>query len=170
MSEAQLIFEPSETEHWKTLFPNKTKLLGSHNLNEGEELIAEIASVDLQLIKNQNGKDEEVAVIQFKNAPPMVMNITNAKIISSLYGDLYSGWIGKSVQIYATPVKAFGMVQTALRIRGAIPNTGEDLSSYIKELKSCKTMDELKDTFTATPKHIKPKLTAIKDEMKDKLQ
>ena len=35
---ATLVFEPSATQHWKTLFPNKSAILGSHHLNEGEEL------------------------------------------------------------------------------------------------------------------------------------
>ena len=35
-----IVYEPSQTTHWKNLFPNKTMLLGSHNLNEGEELVA----------------------------------------------------------------------------------------------------------------------------------
>ena len=165
----KLVFEPSTTQHWKNLFPNKTQLLGSHNLNEGEELIAEIVSVSVETIKSQSGSDEEVAVIKFNNAPPMVMNITNAKIISSLYGELYSEWIGRSVQIYATPIKAFGQVTNCLRIRGAIPNTNEDLSQYQSALSACETMDELKKTFTEIPKHLKPTLAPLKDSMKDKI-
>ncbi len=164
-----LIFEPSETQHWKTLFPNKNLLLGSHNLNEGEELIAEIEGVSLQMIKNMTGKDEEVAIIQFTNAPPMVMNITNAKTISSMYGDLYTGWVGKSIQIYAVPVKAFGIVQTALRVRGAIPDTNEDISIHQADLSACESTKELRQVFTAIPKHLKPQLATLKDSMKEKL-
>jgi len=164
-----LVYEPSTTQHWKNLFPNKTQLLGSHNLNEGEELIAEIVSVTVEKIKNQSGGDEEVAVIRFNNAPPMVMNITNAKIISSLYGDLYTGWIGRSVQIYATPIKAFGQVTNCLRIRGAIPQTNQDISQYQASLNACENMDELKKAFTAIPKHLKPMLDSLKNSMKDKL-
>ena len=166
---SELVYETSETKHWKNLFPNKTQLLGSHNLNEGEELIAEIVSVTVEKIKNQSGGDEEVAVINFNNAPPMVMNITNAKIVSSLYGDLYTGWIGQSVQIYATPIKAFGQVTNCLRIRGAIPETKQDLSKYQADLNACETMDELKKVFTAIPKHLKTSLAHLKDSMKDKI-
>ena len=71
-----IVYEPSQTTHWKNLFPNKTMLLGSHNLNEGEELVATIDHVEMQSIRNQSGQNEEVPVITFINAPPMVMNIT----------------------------------------------------------------------------------------------
>ena len=34
-----IIYEPSKTTHWRNLFESKSMLLGSHNLNEGEELV-----------------------------------------------------------------------------------------------------------------------------------
>lgn len=165
----KIVYEPSETAHWKTLFHNKTLLLGSHNLNEGEELVAEISEVSLQVIKNMSGKDEEVAVINFTNAPPMVMNITNAKIISSLYGDLYTGWIGKSIQLYATQVKAFGNVTMALRVKGAIPNTQQDISGYVTQLEICQSIEALQQAFINMPTHIKPLVNDVKEKMKVKL-
>ncbi len=169
MNETQIIYEPSATTHWKNLFPKKSALLGSHNLNEGEELVACIASVGIQKIKDKNGKDEEVPVITFDNAPPMVVNITNSRAIASLYGDLYEGWIGKSIQLFATEVKAFGEVTKALRVRTVIPDTNEDLTDFETILKDCKTMDELKSSFMNLPKHIKPRLVDLKDKVKDEI-
>jgi len=165
----QLVFEPSQTTHWKNLFPNKMLLLGSQNLNEGEELIAKIKAVHRQQVKDKNGKDEEVSVVQFENAPPMVLNITNARTIANLYGELYSNWVGCSLQIYATKVKAFGQEQMALRIREAIPNVGQDTTEYENALRACTTMADLQKVFMDTPKHIRPMITATKDEMKGKL-
>lgn len=165
----QLVFEPSHTTHWKNLFPNKMLLLGSQNLNQGEELIAKIKSVGLKEIKNTSGKTETVSVVEFENAPPMVLNITNAKTIANLYGELYSDWVGCSVQIYATKVKAFGQEQTALRIREAIPNTGQNTKKYEDTLRACTVMADLQDVFMKTPKHIRPMIAAVKDEMKGKL-
>jgi hypothetical protein len=164
-----LVFEPSHTTHWKNLFPSKTLLLGSHNLNDGEELVATIKSVGLQEIKDQNGKTEQVPVMVFENAPPMVLNITNSTTIASLYGDKYDQWAGKSVQIYATKVKAFGEVVTALRIREAIPDVGESIAAHEKALRACQTLPDLQKVFMDLPKHLKPRLTAVKDEMKEKL-
>jgi len=74
-----IIYQPSVTTHWRNLFESKSMLLGSHNLNEGEELVCEIQSTSIEVIKNKNGKDERVPVLCFNNAPPMVLNITNTK-------------------------------------------------------------------------------------------
>jgi hypothetical protein len=164
-----LIFEPSETTHWKTLFPNKMMLLGSQNLNEGEELIAEIKSVDVEEIRNQSGDTELVPIAKFTNAPPMVLNITNTRTIANLYGDCYEGWTGKSIQLFATKVKAFGKEGLALRVREAIPDTSEDIESYEIALRSCNSMSELQKEFTQIPKHLKPKMITVKNEMKENL-
>ncbi len=164
-----LIFEPSKTTHWKNLFPNKTLLLGSHNLNDGEELIAKIVEIEISPIKSQNGKDEMVPVARFENAPPMVLNITNCRTIASLYGPNYDDWAGKSIQIFATMVNSFGKQEMALRIREAIPDTAENIDNHIDDLNACKSMDELQKVFMALPKHLKPKLVSVKDQMKEQL-
>lgn len=165
----QVVFEPSQTTHWKNLFPNKMLLLGSQNLNEGEELIAIISFVQVEEIKNQQGATEKVPVARFENAPPMVLNITNTRTIASLYGERYDEWAGKAIQIYATEVNAFGQKTTALRIREAIPDTNQDVSGHESALRACTTMQDLQKVFMAIPKHLKPRLVAIKDEMKGRL-
>lgn len=165
-----VVYEPSATTHWKNLFPNKMLLLGSQNLNAGEELVAEIDSVEVQVIKSQKGDEEQVPVVKFTNAPPMVLNITNAKTIAGLYGNTYDLWKGRSIQVYAVPIKAFGQQTEALRVREAIPDTNQDLSAYEELLRECKSMDDLKKTFGELPKHLKPKLVQIKDEVKEILQ
>ena len=142
-------------------------LLGSQNLNEGEELIARICNVEIQAIKNTNGKEEHVPVVQFENAPPMVLNVTNSRTIASLYGEHYDQWKGNSIQIYATKVKAFGVEQMALRIREARPDINQDVEEFELSLRSCQTMKNLQDAFMAIPKHLKPRLVAVKDEMKE---
>lgn len=161
-----LVFEPSKTTHWKNLFPSKTMLLGSHNLNPGEELIATIKSVEIQEIASTSGQKERVPVVRFENAPPMVLNITNSRSIASLYGERYDQWPGNHIQIFATKVKAFGVEQMALRIREVIPDTNQDISGHESNLRACTTMDDLKKCFMAIPKHLKPKLEGVKNEMK----
>ena len=70
-----IIYEPSVTSHWRTLFENKSMLLGSHNLNIDEELIAEISGINPNgEINDKKGKKEIVAILLFKNAPSMVLN------------------------------------------------------------------------------------------------
>jgi len=104
------------------------------------------------------------------NAPPMVLNITNTKMIASLYGDLYDNWVGKNIQVYATKVKAFGSVTTALRVRPIIPANSNDLQKYVNQLNQCGTMEQLKNTFMNLPNNVKPELTSIKDEIKGRLE
>lgn len=164
---ATLVFEPSHTTHWKTLFPSKMLLLGSQNLNEGEELVAKILDVQIQEIKNQAGKNENVPVARFENAPPMVLNITNCRTIATLYGERYDEWAGHSIQIYATMVRSFGETVTALRVREAIPDTDQDIGQYERALQACESLDDLKNVFMGIPKHIKPRVVALKDEMKE---
>jgi len=165
-----LVFEPSKTTHWKNLFPSKTMLLGSHNLNDGEELIATIRAVTIEAIKNTSGQTEHVPVLHFEGKmPPMVLNITNSRSIASLYGEHYDHWVGCSIQIFATKVKAFGQETTALRIREAIPDTNQDVSKYENALRACTNINDLQQVFMSIPKHLKGKLAAIKDEMKGAL-
>lgn len=166
---SEIVYEPSQTTHWKNLFPNKMQLLGSQNLNEGEELIAEIYSVSTNEIRNKDGKTEQVPVLTFNNAPPMVLNITNTRTIASLYGERYDQWAGRSIQIFAVQVKAFGQVGMALRVREAIPQTQEDLSTFEKKLNECADLSELQKVFTAIPKHLKTRLVATKDKRKGEL-
>ena len=167
---SEIIYQPSVTTHWRNLFESKSMLLGSHNLNEGEELVCEITNTGIQTIKNKSGKDENVPVILFNNAPPMVLNITNTKTIASLYGDLYDQWIGKSIQVYATKVKAFGAVTMALRVRPVIPANNQDLQQFTNQLNQCTNMDQLKSVFMALPNNVKPELTQLKDTIKMRLE
>lgn len=164
-----LVFEPSQTTHWKNLFPNKMLLLGSQNLNENEELVAEISQVNIEEIRNTSGQIERVPVLKFVNAPPMVLNITNTRAIASMYGERYDSWVGCSIQIYATKVKAFGQETMALRVREAIPDTAQDITEHESNLKACTSMQDLQQVFMAIPKHLKARLVATKDEMKEQI-
>lgn len=166
---SNIVYQPSQTTHWKNLFASKTMLLGSHNLNEGEELVCQIKSVAIQKIRNTSGKEEQVPVCNFYNAPPMVLNITNTRTIASLYGDNYEGWTNQYIQVFATSVKAFGQQQMALRVRQVKPNVGQDTSGYEHQLRSCKSINELQSVFMGLPKHLKSALTPLKNEIKGKL-
>ena len=167
---SSVIYQPSVTTHWRNLFESKSMLLGSHNLNEGEELVCEISNTGIQTIKNKSGKDENVPVILFTNAPPMVLNITNTKTIAALYGDLYNQWVGKSIQVYATKVKAFGAVTTALRVRPVIPANSIDVKQYVDQLNACGSIEQLKQVFMGLPNNVKPELTSLKDTVKARLE
>lgn len=170
MSNEKIVFQPSVTTHWKNLFEKKSMLLGSHNLNVGEELVLQIDNVSIQSIKNQNGKNESVPVVQFRNANPMVLNITNARMIASLYGELHENWVGKYIQLYSAEIKVKGEKITALRVRPKMPNVGVSYDNEERKIRSCKNLKELQDVFMGMPPQAKAALTNIKNEMKGKLK
>lgn len=166
---SNIVYEAATTTHWKNLFAKKCMLLGSHNLNEGEELVLQIASVEIGNIKNQNGKDEKVPIIKFNNAPPMVLNITNTRTIASMYGELYDRWTGCYIQLFSAVIKVKGIQQSALRVRPKKPNVGQDLSQYENNLKSCRSIDELKNVFMSIPQSARGQLNSLKDSIKESL-
>lgn len=157
--------------HWKNFLDKD--YLGSHNLEEGEELLVTIAKFEgEELVVKVGGKgDEKVAktVLYFKeNVPKMIMNITNGNTLTNLYGSHPDKWIGKQIQIFATPVKAFGKTQDALRIRDFIPKINVNASVHIEKLTEAKTLAELKSVFTSLPISAQKnsEVVAKKDELK----
>lgn len=145
-------------------------LLGSHNLNQGEELVLQISCVSVQQIKNQNGKNESVPVIQFQNASPMVLNITNAKTIAALYGELHENWVGKHIQLFSAEIKVKGEKMTALRVRPKMPNVGVSYDNEERQIRSCQSLEQLQSVFMKLPPQAKSALNSLKDEMKGKLK
>lgn len=158
--------------HWKNFLDKN--YLGSHNLEEGEELLVTIEKFEgEEEVKNGDGKASLKTVLYFKeNVPKMIMNITNGNTISALYGSHPEKWIGKQVQIFATPVKAFGKTQDALRIRDFVPKISVDLDQYVSKLQEAKTLDALKAIWVKFPVSARNNTDLItkKDEIKSKLQ
>jgi len=169
-----IILEPSPTGHYLELYPKKNLVLGAHNLNAGEELVAVIEKVENGEIKDHKGKDKEVVFLYFDSKHkimPMCLNITNARIIEGLYGEKWASWIGKSVQIYKGEVRSpsGGMTQ-GLQIQAFIPETASDpVDTYKDKLRACKSMGQLAAVYKAIPIHIKNRCAGVKDEMKGKI-
>lgn len=106
--------------HWKKLVnPN---YIGAYELQPGEERTVEIISVGRQLVKGTDGKETECTVAQLKGEKPFILNKTNCKTLTKIYKTPYiENWAGKRIIIYAEPVKAFGDIVDALRIRPIEP-------------------------------------------------
>lgn len=165
-----IVYEVSKTTHWKTLHANKNLLLGSHNLNENEEIVAEILSVEIEEIRNTSGQIEKLPILQFTNAPPMVLNITNSRSLALLYGEYYDNWVGKKIQIFSTKVKGFGGGKVdGLRIREIVPAEDSDVDHYIKQIINASSMTELKKIYEDVPKHLIKHIVKKKDEKKQEL-
>lgn len=163
--------EKGLNRHWKN-FVDKD-YLGSHNLEEGEEMLLTIEKFEGEEMVTKVGgkKDEKVPkqVLYFReDVPKMIMNITNGNTIATLYGSHPDKWIGKQIQIYATPVKAFGKTQDALRVRDFIPKISVDTGNFVARLEAAKTQEELKNIWVSFPVSARNDGTLInkKDELK----
>jgi len=112
--------ETKQMTHWKKLTdPN---YIGSHDLQPGQELTVTIESISNEVVKCFDGaktKEETCIVARLKGAKkPLILNVTNAKIISKNLGSPYvEDWIGKQVTMYVAKVRAFGEAVEAIRIK-----------------------------------------------------
>lgn len=159
--------------HWKNFLDKD--YLGSHNLEAGEEMLLTITKFEgEEMVMKIGGKaDEKVPkpVLYFKeDVPKMIMNIVNGNTISNLYGSHPDAWIGKQIQVYATPVKAFGKTQDALRVRDFIPKINVDLASNKAKLDVAKDIKELGAIWSKLPLSVKgnKEVEVYKDVLKAK--
>lgn len=110
--------------HWKKV--HNPEFIGSWALQPGEEIIATIESLTTEQVKSTDGKSSACTVARFveKNIKPMILNKTNKKIMEKIFKTPYlEEWVGRKIQIYSTPVSAFGEQVEALRIRPKEPTT-----------------------------------------------
>jgi hypothetical protein len=176
---AKKIKKPSEgNTHWKNLFDYE--FLGSHNLMPGEELVCKIVRIDKEEIahkvKRKGENDKELLPVLFfdSKVPKMVLNKTNAATIAKLYSPYTDRWIGKSIQIFATDVSAFGDKVSALRVRDFVPDDTDtaDVAAELAHMRSLKSLTELQAYFVALPgdKKTHPSVIELKNELKAKLK
>lgn len=84
--------------HWKKL--TNPDYIGAYAIEDGKDLVLTIAYVRQESVIGSDGKKEECIVCHFseKDAKPMILNVTNCKTISKLYGTpLIEQWAGKKV-------------------------------------------------------------------------
>ena len=171
--ETKVIYEATPTGHWMELFPKKNMVLGAHNLNDGEELVLIIDHIKSNVEIKTGRKADPIAMINLiyfvgGKPAPMAMNVTNARILESLYGEKHAGWIGKAMQIHKAQVRnpeGKGTVW-GLCIRKLIPDMGEDVSEYVDKINNAADLDELRAAWTSAPKHIQPQLIKLTNERK----
>lgn len=112
--------------------------LGSWDCTEGE-LILTIADFKEEVIEGDKGRKESKCVMYFaeKDVRPMVVNLTNRKMLAKLYHTTDSNKLkGKLVKIGTERVRAFGAEHDALRIRPVIP-TAPKQSTPAKDAPKC---------------------------------
>lgn len=107
--------------HWKKL--TNPNYLGAYSIENGQDLILTIDFVREEKVTGTDGKKDDCVVCYFKGKQkPMILNSTNMKTISKLYGSPYiEDWHGKQIQIGIEKIKAFGEIVDALRVRSTVP-------------------------------------------------
>jgi len=113
----------SETKHhWKQLM--NTDYIGAYSLQPGEERTVEIVDVAQKEIKGAGGKKDLKPVATLKGEKPFIINATNAKTLTRLFGSPYiEDWKGKSFTLIAETIKdkQSGEEMDALRIKPTKP-------------------------------------------------
>ena len=102
--------------HWRKL--TNPNYIGSEIMQPGQELKLTIEKVQKEQVKTAEGT-QECIVAYFKGGQKgMIINKTNAKIITKILDTPYiEQWAGKSIIIYAAKVRAFGEMVEALRVK-----------------------------------------------------
>lgn len=110
----------SET-HWKKLI--NPDYLGAYSLDPGKDMVLTIRQVKKEMITGTDGKKEECIVCYWsEDQKPMILNVTNCKMIAKLLKTPYiERWAGHRIQIGAEVVSAFGEKVEALRVRKSLP-------------------------------------------------
>jgi hypothetical protein len=106
-----------EQTHWKKLKNNN--YIGAYILEPNKDIILTIKNIKKEIITGEDGKKEDGTTVYFaENVKPMILNSTNAKIITKLYDSPYiEDWKDKKIQLYSKKIKAFGEFLEALRVR-----------------------------------------------------
>lgn len=108
--------------HWKKL--TNPDYLGAYAFDPDEEKVGTIAYVREESVVGADGKKEDCTVAHFveKDLKPLILNATNCKAITKLYKTPFiEDWAGKRILMKVQPVKAFGEVVDAVRIKPEIP-------------------------------------------------
>lgn len=158
--------------HWKQLV--NPLYIGAYMVQS--DLTVKITSVGREIVKGESGKSEECTVAHLEGTKPFIVNRTNAKTISKLYGSPFiEDWVGKYITLFPTTTKVAGESVECLRIRPTVPKTQApkqqtiDYTNQIATLRNCQTLEELQFEFMAMTNDQKIATVAVKDEMKQKL-
>lgn len=113
--------------HWKAM--TDAQYLGAYSLEDGEDIILTIREVKKEPVVGADGKREDCPVCYWReNQKPMILNVTNMKMIAKLAGSPYiEKWPGTRVKIGTEKVRAFGTVTDALRIRDEKVKAGAEI-------------------------------------------
>jgi len=152
----------SNKTHWKKL--HNPDYLGAWDFQPGEEKVLTIKLVGIEKVSDHNGKKEDCSVCRFtEDVKPMILNVTNSKMIAKLTGSPYiEDWNNVRIKVYTTRVKAFGEMVDAVRIKNEEIKKPE-LNPQSKAWEGAKkavqsgqyTIEQVKSKYTITPENEK---------------
>lgn len=102
-------------------FPSK--YLRAADLPEDKSVAVVIDHVSIENVAGNDDPNDEKPVLYFQGKQKgVVLNRTNANVISAVYGDDTDQWVGKQVLLYATETSFQGKMMPCIRMR--IPKHG----------------------------------------------
>lgn len=162
----------AEKTHWKKNF--NYDYLGAYSLPEGKDIVVTIKSIKKEKITGTGGKKEECTVCYFNDSDkPMILNKTNCKIISKVYGTPYmEEWVGLKIQLFSAKVDAWGDTTEALRVRDFKPTEEVDNTEALSILNRCSSLTELQQMYLGLPKNMQAdkEVIALKNKLKGELR
>lgn len=137
--------------HYKKL--TDTNYFGSWDI-EQSEIILRITKVERQEVMNGEGRADNKIVLHLDKYKPLILNKTNEKSISKLFGPYVEDWVNKYFTAFKTNVKSFGETVEAVRIRTRPPVFNDKHPAYADAVKAVKegkrTKEQIKAAFNAS--------------------
>ena len=98
--------------------------LGGWSFADGDKVLTITKVGEEEFRDVESGGTKKGLVLHFKEVElPMVINVTNATTIAEVTGtDVMQEWVGRKIQLGTSPVKAFGQVHQAIRVRNVKPD------------------------------------------------
>lgn len=135
--------------HWKKL--ENPDYIGAYAFQPGEKKTVTISRVEREQIIGVEGKKSEETVVHFVEAEkPLILNVTNAKMISKHAGTPYiEQWSGIRIVLGVEKVKAFGDVVDAVRVQKTKPPQPEREEAPVPPCADCGGVIEGTDKVSA---------------------
>ena len=95
------------------MFPSR--FLKSSDLS-GRDLTATINEIAEEMFR-----EDKKFVLVFQECKPLILNKTNARTISLLYGEDTENWLGKKITLFTTEVSFRGETTVGIRVRTQEP-------------------------------------------------
>jgi len=96
-------------------FPSK--YLKAGDIPEGKFIKLRVDRVETQNVGRDDEPEDKPVLFFAGKEKGMVLNRTNANVISDVYGEETDDWTGRSVEVYRTQVPFQGKMVDSLRVR-----------------------------------------------------